>query len=92
MVTVLLFGQTLLQSAEEPEFQFEVTGPTTVKGLLDANRSRLGGVIQFMGTGELLVTVNRKVGSLDSPVQDGDTVKLTHQFNPIYDGATWHNP
>jgi len=92
MVTVVLFGQTLLQSTEEPEFQFEVAGPTTVKGLLEANRSRLGAVIQFMGKGELLVTVNRKVGTLDSPVHDGDTIKLTHQFNPTYDGPTWHNP
>ena len=92
MVTVLLFGQTLRQSAEESEFQLDVTGPTTVKNLLEANRNRLSGVIPFMSKGELLVTVNRKVGTLDSPVQDGDTIKLTHQFNPTYDGATWHNP
>ncbi|MEK6525981.1 MAG: MoaD/ThiS family protein [Nitrospirota bacterium] len=92
MVTVLLFGQTLRQSAEESEFQLDVTGPTTVKNLLEANRHRLSGVIPFMSKGELLVTVNRKVGTLDSPVQDGDTIKLTHQFNPTYDGATWHNP
>jgi hypothetical protein len=45
-----------------------------------------------MNKGQLLVTVNRKVGTLDSVLRDGDTLKLTHQFNPIVDGAAWHNP
>ena len=46
----------------------------------------------LLGKGELLVTVNRKVGSMDSVVRDGDTIKLTHQCNPTYEGATWQNP
>jgi len=25
-------------------------------------------------------------------VKDGDTIKLTHQFNPVFEGARWHNP
>jgi hypothetical protein len=49
-------------------------------------------VLTLMGKGELLVTINRKVATLDSIVRDGDTVKLTHQFNPTLDGAAWHNP
>jgi hypothetical protein len=40
----------------------------------------------------LLVTVNKKVGSLESMVKDGDIVKLTHQAHPIFDGAMWQNP
>lgn len=92
MVRVMLLGQTLRQSVEEPEFQFELAAPTSVKGLLEAYRDRLAAVFQFLDKGELLVTVNRKVATLDSPVRDGDTIKLTHQFNPRYDGATWHNP
>ncbi|HET8580735.1 MAG TPA: hypothetical protein VFL31_07030 [Nitrospiraceae bacterium] len=92
MVTVLLFGQALRQSMEESELQVEVPGPLTVRALLEANQDRLGRVMPFLGKGELLVTVNRKVGSMDSMVHDGDTVKFTHQFNPTYDGARWHNP
>ncbi|MBI4401447.1 MAG: MoaD/ThiS family protein [Nitrospirae bacterium] len=88
MVTVLLFGQTLRQSAEESEFQLDVTGPMTVRALLEANQDKLGGVLAYLNKGELVVTVNRKVGTEDSMVRDGDTVKLTHQFNPSYDGAT----
>ncbi|HKW86365.1 MAG TPA: hypothetical protein VJM82_04785 [Nitrospiraceae bacterium] len=92
MVTVLLFGQALRQSVEESELQVEVPGPLTVRQLLEANQDRLGGVMPFLGKGELLVSVNRKVGTIDSVVQDGDTVKLTHQFNPTYEGARWQNP
>ena len=92
MVTVLLFGETLRQAVKEPELSLDVGGVTTVKGLLEANQDKLAGVLPFMAKGELLVTVNRKVGALDTAVKDGDTVKLTHQFNPTFDGAMWHNP
>ncbi len=92
MVKVLLFGETLRQAVEESELQLELAGPITVKGLLEANQDKLAGLLSFMSKGELLVTVNKKVGALDTAVRDGDTVKLTHQFNPTFDGATWHNP
>jgi molybdopterin converting factor small subunit len=92
MVTVLVFGQTLRQAIPESEIQCDVPEPTTVRGLLESNQDALGGLLPFMSKGELLVTVNRKVGALDTKVRDGDTVKLTHQFNPTHEGATWHNP
>ena len=38
------------------------------------------------------MTVNRKVGSLDSKLKDGDVIKITHQFNPVFEGARWQNP
>ncbi len=92
MVKVVLYGMTLQQSVDELEYELDVAGPTTVRGLLEGNQDRFGGLLGFISKSELLVTVNRKVGSLDSKVQDGDTIKLTHQFNPTYDGARWHNP
>ncbi len=92
MVTLLLFGETLRQSVEETELQFEIAGPTTVKALLESHQDRLAGLRPFLEKGELMVSVNRKVGTLDSAVQDGSTVKITHQTNPTYEGATWHNP
>ncbi|MGH7260750.1 MAG: MoaD/ThiS family protein [Nitrospiraceae bacterium] len=92
MVTILLFGLTLRQSVGESELQVDVAGPVTVKALLESNQDTLAGALPFMHKGELLVTVNKKVGSLESMVKDGDTVKLTHQSNPQYDGAMWQNP
>ena len=92
MVTVRLFGLTLQQSVPESELQLEISGPVTVKVLLESNQDKLGGALPFMHKGELLVTVNKKVGSLDTMVKDSDTVKLTHQAHPIFDGAMWQNP
>lgn len=92
MVTLLLFGETLRQATGESEFQCEAPEPITLKALLEGNQDRFGALLPFMNKGELLVTVNRKVATLDSKVRDGDTVKLTHQFNPVHDGAMWQNP
>jgi len=92
MVTVLLFGITLQQSVGESEVRVDVAGPMTVKMLLESNQDALAGTLPFMHKGELLVTINKKVGSLESTVKDGDTVKLTHQAHPIFDGAMWQNP
>ena len=92
MVTVLLFGLTLQQSVGESELQLDVAEPVTVKVLLESNQEALAGALPFMQKGELLVTVNKKVGSLESMVKDGDIVKFTHQAHPIFDGAMWQNP
>ncbi len=92
MVTVTLFGLTLQQCVAESEVQLEIAGPVTVKVLLESNQDKLGGTLPFMQKGELLVAVNKKVGSMDSMVKDGDIVKLTHQAHPIFDGAMWQNP
>jgi molybdopterin converting factor small subunit len=92
MVTVLLFGHALREAVEDSEFQFKIAGPMTVRGLLEANQEKLAGITSLMNRGEVLVTVNRKVASLDSTVQDGDTIKLTHQPNTTYEGAMWQNP
>ena len=92
MITVLLFGLTLRERVGESELQFEISEATTIKKLIESNQERLGGLLPFLDRGEVLVTVNRKVGTLDSPVRDGDTIKITHQTNPIFEGARWHNP
>lgn len=92
VVTIRVFGQTLLPCVQEPEIQCALTEPMTVRQLLEGNPETLGGLLAFLRKSELMVTVNQKVGTLDTPVNDGDVVKLTHQFNPEYEGATWHNP
>lgn len=92
MVTVLLFGQTLKDVVGVSELQLEISDRTTIKRLIEANSDQLGGLMPLLSKSEVLVTVNRKVAAIDSPVNDGDTVKLTHQTNPIFEGARWHNP
>ncbi len=92
MVTVVILGLTLRELVEVPEVEVEVNGPVTVRDLLEANAEKMGGVMDLVRKGEVLITLNRKVGALDSAVRDGDTIKLAANFNPTYEGATWHNP
>jgi molybdopterin synthase sulfur carrier subunit len=87
-----MFGHTLREAVGESEIEVEIATPTSVKAILEANQEKLGGALGLANKGEIVVAVNKKVGSLDSIVNDGDTVKLTHQFNPIFEGATWQNP
>jgi molybdopterin converting factor small subunit len=92
MVKVHLFGQALRQLATESEFDVELTSPATVRHLLDAHPEQFGEVFVLARKGEVLVTVNRKIASFDTMVNDGDTVKLTHQTTTTSDGARWQNP
>ena len=91
MVTVQVFGQTLIPCVEEPEVQCEVLEPITVRQLLEHYPDQLGGLMEFVKKSELMVTINRKISTLESKVRDGDMIKFTHQFNPEHEGALWHN-
>jgi molybdopterin synthase sulfur carrier subunit len=92
MVTIQLFGHVLRDGVGESELAVGIDGPTTVRKLLESNQDRLGPVLEYFNKGEVLVTLNRKVGTQDSAVKDGDIVKLTHQVHHTYEGARWHNP
>ena len=92
MVTVVVLGQTLQQLVDEPELELELSGPATLRDLLEANQEKMSRLITLLHKGELLITLNRKVAALESTVHDGDTIKLTHNFNPTYEGPTWQNP
>ena len=66
MVKVLVFGLTLRHAVGAHEIELEVDGNTTVKKLIDAHPAELGAVMPFMLQREVLVAVNKKVGSEDS--------------------------
>ncbi|OQW37529.1 MAG: hypothetical protein A4E19_12670 [Nitrospira sp. SG-bin1] len=87
MVSVQIFGQTLRAVIEESELEVPVTGPTTVKQLIEAHPERLGPLLQYVKSREALITINKKIGSEDSPVRDGDVVKLAFQSRASYDGT-----
>ena len=90
MVKVLILGVTLQQRMKETELDLDLdmNGPIAVKALIEGNADLLDGLAPFVVRGELLVTVNRKVGSIDSLVKDGDVLKIAHQSRASYDGTT----
>lgn len=87
MVSVQIFGQTLRAVVDESEFEVPVTDTTTVKQLIEANQAQLGGLLPFIKSREALITINKKIGSEDSPVCDGDVVKFSFQSRTTYDGT-----
>lgn len=87
MVTVLVFGLTLRDAVGDTEFECEVSGPTTVRKLIESNHDRMGPLLQFLLNRELMIAVNKKVSTEDTAVKDGDTVKLSHQSRVSYDGT-----
>ena len=92
MVTVVILGLTLRDAIGESELEFEVPQSTTIREFLAANQDRLGALMDYLHNGEVMITVNKKIGALTSAVKDGDTVKFAHQSNQSFEGARWHNP
>ena len=87
MVSIQIFGQTLRAVVEDSELEVPVTGPITVKQLIEAHPVQLGALLQYINRREALITINKKIGTEDSPVQDGDIVKLSFQSRTTYDGT-----
>ena len=87
MVSVQIFGQTLRAIVDESELEVSVTNPTTVKQLIEANPAQLGALLPYIKSREALITINKKIGSEDSPVRDGDVVKFSFQSRTTYDGT-----
>lgn len=87
MVTILVLGNVLRDAVGDSEINIEVSGPMTVKKLVEANQARLGALLPFIAGRETLITVNKRIGSDDSPVRDGDTVKFAYQSRASYDGT-----
>jgi sulfur-carrier protein len=87
MVSVQVFGQILRAVVEESEVEVPVMGPITVKQLIETHPQQLGPLLHYIKSREALITINKKIGSEDSPVCDGDTVKLSFQSRASYDGT-----
>ena len=75
MITITLMGQ--LQSTDgESELSCEVNDPLTVKQLIQRQGKSLREVFQLLKDNKLMITVNQRVASEDTSIQDGDTIKL----------------
>lgn len=75
MVTITLMGQ--LQTADgERDLACEVAEPVTVRQLIQRQGETLRDVFSLMKQKKLMITVNKRIASEDTRVQDGDTIKL----------------
>ncbi|BCA53364.1 hypothetical protein W02_05040 [Nitrospira sp. KM1] len=88
MIKVLIFGLTLRTALDEHELDIETSLPTTVKKLIEDHPPRLGALLPFVIDREVVIIVNRRIGSEHSIVKDGDVVKLSyHSQNQAHDGV-----
>lgn len=92
MIKVLIFGQMLRDVIDEQEVECKVEERMTVRELFESHSETFQPLQPFLKSSQLMITVNQKVSTLETPVKDGDTIKLTHQFHPEHEGMMWHNP
>ncbi|MFO0775556.1 MAG: hypothetical protein U0172_12915 [Nitrospiraceae bacterium] len=75
MVTITLMGQ--LQTDEgERDFTCAIPAPLNVRQLIQRQGRTLRPVLQLLREKKVLVTVNKRIASEESLVQDGDAVRL----------------
>lgn len=75
MVTITLMGQ--LQTTDgERDLACEISEPISVRQLIQRQGECLRAVLDLMRQKKLLVTVNKRIASEDTRIQDGDAIKL----------------
>lgn len=75
MVTIVLTGQ--LQTADgERDLGCEIDRPISVRQLIQRQGVQLRHLLQLLREKKVLVTINKRIASEDSLVQDGDAVRL----------------
>ncbi|HSA86733.1 MAG TPA: MoaD/ThiS family protein [Nitrospira sp.] len=75
MVTIVLTGQ--LQTLDgECDVACEIDGSMSVRQLIQRQGVQLRHLLQLLREKKVLVTVNKKIASEDSIVQDGDAIRL----------------
>src|SRR4029077_20478397 len=75
MITISLMGQ--LQTADgERDFACHMPSPMSVRQVIQRQGSQLRHLLQLIRAKQVLVTINKKIASEDSLVQDGDAIRL----------------
>jgi molybdopterin converting factor small subunit len=93
MVKVRMFGHALREAVEDPEVEITLEQSVSLRQLLETYQEHFREIMPFLQSQELMFTINHKISTLDAPVKNGDTVKITHQGgDQSVDGARWHNP
>ena len=74
MITISLMGQ--LQAADgERDLACEVPSPMSVRQVIQRQGIQLRHLLQLIREKKVLVTINKKIASEDSLVQDGDAIQ-----------------
>ena len=93
MVKILIYGLALREVVEDPEVEITLEKATTLRELLEDYPDHFRGLLPFLLSNQLMLTINQKISTLEAQVKNGDTVKITHQGSEHHaDGAMWHNP
>jgi len=93
MVKILMFGHALRDVVEDLEVEISLEQSISLRQLLEDHQEHFEGLMPFLQSHQLMFTVNQKISTLNASVNDGDTVKITHQGgDQSTDGAMWHNP
>lgn len=75
MVTITLTGQ--LQTADgERDLACTIAEPMSVRQLIQRQGVQLRHLLQLLREKKVLVTINKRIASEDSLVQDGDALRL----------------
>jgi hypothetical protein len=75
MVTITLMGQ--LQTADgERDLACDIPGPLSVRQIIQRQGDNMRHVFQLLREKKVLVTINKRIASEDSTVNDGDAIKL----------------
>ena len=75
MVTITLTGQ--LQTADgERDLACEIPAALTVRQVIQRQGLQLRHLLQLLREKKVLVTINKRIASEDSLVQDGDAIRL----------------
>lgn len=75
MVTIVLTGQ--LQTADgERDLACDLDRPISVRQLIQRQGVQLRHLLQLLREKKVLVTINKRIASEDSLVQDGDAIRL----------------
>jgi len=75
MITISLMGQ--LQTVDgERDLACEVPSPMSVRRVIQQQGIQLRHLLQLIREKKVLVTINKKIASEDSLVQDGDAIRL----------------
>ena len=75
MVTIVLTGQ--LQTADgERDLACDIDRPMSIRQLIQRQGVQLRHLLQLLREKKVLVTINKRIASEDSLVQDGDAVRL----------------
>jgi hypothetical protein len=75
MVTIVMTGQ--LQTVDgERDLACEISVPMSVRQLIQRQGVQLRHLLQLLREKKVLVTINKRIASEDSLVQDGDAIRL----------------